>query len=214
MRAPKHGARERSEVLSLPHREPRGPFSLKDAFRQLLRPLVRLLSALRVRPDTLTILGWTLSVGSAVLFRLGYSRVAGLVMLLGGLFDALDGDVARESNRMSAFGAFLDSTLDRLSEAAILVGIVFFYAEAARPFEPLLAGVAMTFSLLTSYARARAEGLNIECKVGLLERAGRVVSLPVSSMSGRLTLGLGLVAAGTLVTTAKGIHHVRLATRG
>src|SRR3712207_3374966 len=132
MRVPKHGARKRSEVLSLPHREPSGPFSLKDAFRQLLRPLVRLLSDLRVRPDTLTILGWTLSVSSAVLFGLGYARVAGLVMLLGGLFDALDGAVARESNRISAFGAFLDSTLDRLSEAAIFVGIIFFYAEIGR----------------------------------------------------------------------------------
>jgi CDP-diacylglycerol--glycerol-3-phosphate 3-phosphatidyltransferase len=200
--------------LSLPHREPRRPFSIKDSLRQLLHPLVRLLSALRVPPDTLTILGWTLSVGAAVLFGLGYSRVAGLVMLLGGLFDALDGDVARESNRMSAFGAFLDSTLDRLSEAAIFVGIVFFYAAAARPFEALLAGVAMTFSLLTSYARARAEGLNIECKVGLLERAGRVVILSVSSMAGLLTLGLGLVAAGALVTTAQRILHVRRATRG
>jgi CDP-diacylglycerol--glycerol-3-phosphate 3-phosphatidyltransferase len=200
--------------LSLPHREPRRPFSLKDSLRQLLHPLVRLLSALRVPPDTLTILGWTLSVGAAVLFGLGYARVAGLVMLLGGLFDALDGDVARESNRMSAFGAFLDSTLDRLSEAAIFVGIVFFYAAAARPFEALLAGVAMTFSLLTSYARARAEGLNIECKVGLLERAGRVVILSVSSMAGLLTLGLGLVAAGALVTTAQRILYVRRATRG
>jgi CDP-diacylglycerol---glycerol-3-phosphate 3-phosphatidyltransferase len=200
--------------LSLPHREPRRPFSIKDSLRQLLHPLVRLLSALRVPPDTLTILGWTLSVGAAVLFGLGYSRVAGLVMLLGGLFDALDGDVARESNRMSAFGAFLDSTLDRLSEAAIFVGIVFFYAAAARPFEALLAGVAMTFSLLTSYARARAEGLNIECKVGLLERAGRVVILSVSSMAGLLTLGLGLVAAGALVTTAQRILYVRRATRG
>ena len=200
--------------MSLPHREPRRPFSLKDSLPQLLHPLVRLLSALRVPPDTLTILGWTLSVGAAVLFGLGYARVAGLVMLLGGLFDALDGDVARESNRMSAFGAFLDSTLDRLSEAAIFVGIVFFYAAAARPFEALLAGVAMTFSLLTSYARARAEGLNIECKVGLLERAGRVVILSVSSMAGLLTLGLGLVAAGALVTTAQRILYVRRATRG
>ena len=200
--------------MSLPHREPRRPFSLKDSLRQLLHPLVRLLSALRVPPDTLTILGWTLSVCAAVLFGLGYARVAGLVMLLGGLFDALDGDVARESNRMSAFGAFLDSTLDRLSEAAIFVGIVFFYAAAARPFEALLAGVAMTFSLLTSYARARAEGLNIECKVGLLERAGRVVILSVSSMAGLLTLGLGLVAAGALVTTAQRILYVRRATRG
>jgi CDP-diacylglycerol--glycerol-3-phosphate 3-phosphatidyltransferase len=200
--------------LSLPHREPRRPFSLKDAFRQLLHPLVRLLSALRVRPDTLTILGWTLSVVSAGLFGLGYTRVAGLVMLLGGLFDALDGAVARESNRMSAFGAFLDSTLDRLSEAAIFVGIIFFYAAAARPHEALLAGAAMTFSLLTSYARARAEGLNIECQVGLLERAGRVVILSAFSIAGLLTFGLGLVAVGALITTAQRLLHVRRATRG
>src|SRR5829696_3688230 len=213
MRAPKHGAGERSEVLSLPHGEPRKPFSLKDAFRQLLHPLVRLLSALQVRPDTLTVLGWTLSVGSAVLFGLGYARLAGAVMLLGGLFDALDGAVARESNRMSAFGAFLDSTLDRLSEAAIFVGIIYFYATAARPYEALLAGVAMTFSLLTSYARARAEGLNIECQVGLLERAGRVVILSAFSMAGLLTVGLGLVAAGAFITTTQRILHVRHATR-
>jgi CDP-diacylglycerol--glycerol-3-phosphate 3-phosphatidyltransferase len=196
--------------LSLPHREPREPFSLKDALRQLLHPLVRLLSALRVRPDTLTVLGWTLSVGSAVLFGLGYTRIAGVVMLLGGL---LDGAVARESNRMSAFGAFLDSTLDRLSEATIFVGIIYFYAAAAHPYESLLAGVAMTFSLLTSYARARAEGLNIECQVGLLERAGRVVILSAFSMAGLLTVGLGLVAAGAFITTAQRILHVRHATR-
>jgi CDP-diacylglycerol---glycerol-3-phosphate 3-phosphatidyltransferase len=199
--------------LSLPHREPREPFSFKDAVRQLLYPLVRLLSALRVRPDTLTVLGWTLSVGSAVLFGLGYARIAGVVMLLGGLFDALDGAVARESNRMSAFGAFLDSTLDRLSEAAIFVGIIFFYAAAGRPYEALLAGAAMTFSLLTSYARARAEGLGIECQVGLLERAGRVVILSVFAVLGLLTVGLCLVAAGALVTTAQRIIHVRRATR-
>ena len=198
--------------MSLPHREPRKPFSFEATVRQLLYPLVRLLSTLRIRPDTLTVLGWALSLCSAVLFGLGYVRIAGLVMLLGGLFDALDGAVARESNRMSAFGAFLDSTLDRLSEAAIFVGIVFFYAAAARPFEALLAGVAMTFSLLTSYARARAEGLGIECKVGLLERAGRVVILSVFSVAGLLTVGLCLVAAGALVTTAQRILHVRRAT--
>ena len=203
--------------MSLPHREPRKPFSFKetskDAFRQLLRPLVRLLSAPRVRPDTLTVLGWALSLCSAVLFGLGYMRVAGIVMLLAGLFDALDGAVARESNRMSSFGAFLDSTLDRLSEAAIFVGIVFFYAATGSSYGALLAGVAMTFSLLTSYARARAEGLGIECQVGLLERAGRVVILSVFSIAGLPTVGLMLLAAGALVTTAQRILHVRRATR-
>jgi CDP-diacylglycerol--glycerol-3-phosphate 3-phosphatidyltransferase len=203
--------------LSLPRREPRRPFSLKeaskDAFRQLLHPLVRLLSALKVRPDTLTVLGWTLSIGAAFLFGLGYVRIAGLMMLLGGLFDALDGAVARESNRMSSFGAFLDSTLDRLSESAIFVGIIFLFAAAGHPYGALLAGVAMVFSLLTSYARARAEGLGIECQVGLLERAGRVVILSAFSMASLLTVGLFLVAAGALITTVQRILHVRRATR-
>lgn len=199
--------------MSLPHREPRRPYSYKEALRNLLHPLVRLLSAMRVHPDSLTATGWALSTGAAVLFALGYVRAAGAVMLLAGLFDALDGAVARETGRMSAFGAFLDSTLDRLSEAAILVGVIFFYAASARPFEALLAGLALTFSFGTSYARARAEGLGIPCEVGLLERAGRVMILSVLSLAGFLTVGVALVAAGALITTAQRILHVRRVTR-
>ena len=203
--------------MSLPHREPRRRSSFREASKSalllVLGPLVRWLSVMRVRPDTLTIVGWALAFGAAVLFGLGHSRIAGAVMLFGGLFDALDGAVARESNRMSSFGAFLDSTLDRLSESTIFVGLVFFYASADLPYEALLAGAAMTFSLLTSYARARAEGLGVECEVGLLERAGRIVILSVLSILGLTTVGLYLVAAGALVTTAQRILHVRRATR-
>jgi CDP-diacylglycerol---glycerol-3-phosphate 3-phosphatidyltransferase len=203
--------------MTVPHREPGKPASFreasKDALLFFLHPLVRWLSIMRVRPDTLTVIGWTLALFSAVLFGLGYARIAGVIMLLGGLFDALDGAVARESNRMSAFGAFLDSTLDRLSESAVFVGLIFYFASASRPYEALLAGIAMTFSLLTSYARARAEGLNLNCEVGILERAGRIVILSVLSILGLPTVGLGLVAAGALVTTAQRILHVRRATR-
>ena len=203
--------------MTVPHREPGKPASFreasKDALLFFLHPLVRWLSIMRVRPDTLTVIGWTLALFSAVLFGLGYARIAGVIMLLGGLFDALDGAVARESNRMSAFGAFLDSTLDRLSESAVFVGLIFYFASASRPYEALLAGIAMTFSLLTSYARARAEGLNINCEVGILERAGRIVILSVLSIVGLPTVGLGLVAAGALVTTAQRILHVRHASR-
>jgi CDP-diacylglycerol--glycerol-3-phosphate 3-phosphatidyltransferase len=199
--------------LGLPHREPRRPFPYKETFRQLLRPLARFLSAMRVRPDALTATGWALSVGAATLFALGYTKTAGAVMLFAGLFDALDGAVARESNRMSSFGAFLDSTLDRLSESAIFVGVIFFYATSSMPYETLLAGVAMTFSLMTSYTRARAEGLGMKCEVGLLERAGRVVILALFSLMGFLTVGVGLVAVGALVTTAQRILHVRRLTK-
>jgi len=203
--------------MTVPHREPhKSNFkgASKDVLLLVLRPLVRWLSVMRVRPDTLTVVGWTLSLGAAVLFGLGQARIAGAVMLLGGIFDALDGAVARESNLMSSFGAFLDSTLDRLSESAVFVGLMFFYAGADRPYEALLAGIAMTFSLLTSYARARAEGLDIDCEVGLLERAGRVVILSVLSIAGLPTVGLGLVAAGALIPTAQRVLHVRRATRG
>ncbi len=199
--------------MSLPHRGRREPLSYKESFRRLLDPLVRLLTTMRVRPDTLTVLGWLFSVGAAVLFATGQIKVAGAVMIVGGLFDALDGAVARQSNLMSSFGAFLDSTLDRFSESAIFVGIIFFYASSARPYEALLAGLAMTFSLLTSYARARAEALGIRCEVGLLERAGRVFILSVLSLFGLLTVAVGLVCAGALVTTAQRVLHVRRATR-
>ena len=199
--------------MGLGHRDSRRPFSYKETFRQLIRPLARLLSAMRVRPDSITAAGWALSVGAATLFALGYTKTAGAVMLFAGLFDALDGAVARESNQMSTFGAFLDSTLDRLSESAIFVGVIFFFAASGRPYEALLAGTAMTFSLMTSYTRARAEGLGLECQVGLLERAGRVVILSLFSLTGFLIFGVALVAVGALVTTAQRILHVRRVTK-
>jgi len=199
--------------VGLPHRDSPRPFSYKETFRQLIRPLARILSAMRVRPDSLTATGWALSVVAATLFAFGYTKTAGAVMLFAGLFDALDGAVARESNQISAFGAFLDSTLDRLSESAIFAGVIFFYAATGRPYETLLVGTAMTFSLMTSYTRARAEGLGLKCEVGLLERAGRVVILSLFSLMGFLLIGIGLVAAGALVTTAQRILHVRRMTK-
>jgi CDP-diacylglycerol--glycerol-3-phosphate 3-phosphatidyltransferase len=216
---PVFGVRERERgKVGLPRGEPQGEprrrsFSYKEAFRRLIRPLARILSAMRVRPDALTATGWAFSVFAATLFALGHIRTAGAVMLFAGLFDALDGAVARESNQMSDFGAFLDSTLDRLSESAVFVGLIFFYTTSSVPHEALLAGVAMTFSLMTSYTRARAEGLDLKCEVGILERAGRVVILSVFSIAGFLTLGVSLVAAGALVTTVQRILHVRRLTK-
>ena len=199
--------------MNLPHREPGQPYPYKEALRSLLNPLVRLLSALKVGPDALTATGWAFSLVAATLFATGYVQIAGAVMLFAGLFDALDGAVARQSNRMSRFGAFLDSTLDRLSEAAVFVGIVFYLAAVDSPYGVLLAGAAMTFSLGTSYTRARAEGLGIDCEVGILERAGRVVILAFASIAGYLIVGLALVAVGALITTVQRILHVRRATR-
>lgn len=199
--------------MSLPRHEPRRPTFSEETFRRLLAPLVRRLAAAGVGPNTLTAAGWALALCSALLFGAGQVSIAGAVMLVAGLFDALDGAVARESGRMSDFGAFLDSTLDRLSEAATFAGITFFYATSGRPIEALAAVAALTFSLLTSYARARAEGLGYECKVGLLERPARVVLLSLAAILGLLTLGVWLVAAGALVTAVQRILHVYRASR-
>ena len=199
--------------MKFSHEQAARPFSYKEALRRPLRPLVRRLSALGVGPDALTATGWAFSLVAATLFAVGYLRTAGAVMLFAGLFDALDGAVARESGRAGPFGAFLDSTLDRISESAVFVGIIFYAAVQGSPYGSLLAGIAMTFSLATSYTRARAEGLGVDCEVGLLERAGRVVILASSSIAGFLPVGVALVAVGALVTTAQRVLHVRRATR-
>jgi CDP-diacylglycerol---glycerol-3-phosphate 3-phosphatidyltransferase len=195
--------------LSLPQGEPRRPISYKDRFLDLIRPFVHLLSKMKVRPNTLTATGWALSVGAGVLFGLGYIKSAGALMLLAGLFDTLDGAVARHSGQTTVFGAFFDSTLDRLSESIIFMGIIYFYATAASPYAALLAATAMTFSLMTSYARARAEGLGYKCQVGLLERPGRVLILSIFSIFGFMTAGVAAVAAGAAITTVQRILHVR-----
>lgn len=181
---------------------------LENVFRRALQPLVRLLSRLNVSPNSLSIFGWSLSVAAAALFATGHIFSAGAVMLVGGIFDALDGAVARESHRTSSFGAFLDSTLDRVSEAMIFAGVIFHYSTVSRPELALLAALAMTFSLLTSYTRARAEGIGVECRVGLLERAGRVVILSVTAIFGIFVFGLVLLSVGAAITTVQRILHV------
>jgi len=180
-----------------------------EPLRLLLRPLVRLLSALGLGPNAITALGCALSLVSAGLFATGSFRAAGAVMLLGGMFDALDGAVARELGRTSGFGAFLDSTLDRVSESAILAGLVFAFAAAGRPYAALAAAAAMAFSLLTSYTRSRAETLGYDCNVGLLGRAGRVAILGLSSLAGAPLAGTAVIAAGAAATTVQRVLHVR-----
>ena len=163
--------------MTIPHHEPGKPSfreTSKEALLFVLRPAVRWLSVMRVRPDTLTVVGWTLALGAAVLFGLGYARVAGLVMLLGGIFDALDGAVARETNRMSSFGAFLDSTVDRVGEGFMIGAIGLVFMRHDEMWALALAFAAIAGSFLVSYTRARAEALGLKGDVGFGSRAERV----------------------------------------
>ncbi len=184
--------------------------TLKTRGRQLLRPVVRLLIRTRIPPAVVTVAALPLSAVAAWLFAVGRFRAAGLFLILVGLCDSLDGEVSRQSGQASSNGAFLDSTVDRLSEAFVLVGLYWYY-QFWNPWHALLAVLALVFSLLVSYVRARAEGLARECKVGVFERPVRVVILIVGAiLLGRtyMPVATGLVALGSLVTVIHRFVHV------
>jgi CDP-diacylglycerol--glycerol-3-phosphate 3-phosphatidyltransferase len=156
------------------------PDWLKNGYLRLIDPVADWLVARRVHPNTITAIGTGCSVIGGIIYGTGHIRTAGLFLGITALFDVLDGTVARRSNRSSTFGAFLDSTLDRLADGAVLGGLAVYYAlNAQHHSTPMvvvcLAGIIGAF--LTSYTRARAEALGIDAKVGMLQRPERVTLL-------------------------------------
>jgi len=158
-----------------------------------------------INPNLLTLCGTFVSVGAAWAFSQGQLRLGGLVLLAGGFFDLVDGVVARHFGTSSSFGAFLDSTLDRLVDMAVLLGLVIYYGDQADPVSRLLAAVVLVSSILTSYAKARAELTVEHLPGGLLERAERVLLLAVGSISGWMLPVLWILALGTTATACQRI---------
>ena len=158
------------------------PQAVKDGFVRLVGPLARALIRWRVSPNVITTLGTLVMLGSAVAFARGEAHVGGLLLFGAGLFDILDGQIARQGGQSSAFGAFYDSTLDRVGESAIFAGIMYRFLRGGLPAAQVPLGVmvgvvGLTASLLVSYTRARAEGLGLDCRVGIAARAERFVVL-------------------------------------
>jgi len=177
-------------------------------------PTARVLSKTGVTPNTLTVMGFLVSVAAAVLIAKGYFLAGGLVVLFAGAFDLLDGPVARATGKTSKFGAFLDSTLDRLSEAAVLAGILAYYAYHGGTWESLLAYGCFVGSVMVSYSRARAEGLGVKCEVGVFTRAERVVVMSIGLMFGQrydlaIPIMLGIITALAFVTVIQRLVHVQ-----
>ena len=212
---------------------------LQDLVRGALDPAVNLLERTHARPDQVTILGTLLSVAAGIAFFQGHARIAATLLLGSGLCDILDGQLARRLGPESRFGAFLDSTLDRLGEAAVLAGIAGFYLrnllalvyrsdDAIRQMEAglepdtwaimaFVAVLALTGSLLVSYTRARAEGLGLECKVGWFERPERLALLIVAGYVQQfrvMSAALLVLAALSFWTAAQRVRHVWKITRG
>ena len=163
------------------------PTPVRNVFERLLEPPVNALIRSNVSPNVITTIGTMVVLGSGLAFGVGQVRLAGALLLLSGIGDMLDGRVARGSNRVTPFGAFYDSTLDRVGDAALFGGIgMYFVRGGIRPdlVVPGLASalVALAAIQIVSYARARAEGLSLDCKVGIAQRAERILGLGVPSL--------------------------------
>ncbi len=175
-------------------------------------PVVRLLARTSITPDALTWSGFLVSVGAAVLIATGHLFAAGFVVLAAGLFDILDGALARSINRATRFGAVLDSTLDRAAEAALMIAILVMYAGEQSVNGVLVTGVAWLGSLLVSYIRARAEALGLECQVGIFTRPERVVvlvlGLLLSYFDGALLIALAVIAVLSFITAGQRMIYV------
>ncbi len=185
----------------------------------LTEPVVRLLERTPLTPNTITWFGFLLAVGAAALITVERLFAAGLVVIFSSFLDILDGALARRTNRITRFGGILDSTIDRLSEAVLLLGILIWYAGSQSVLPILLVGVTLPSSLLVSYIRARAEAAGLECQVGLFTRGERVVVLVLGLCLSPLTeyalpVALAVIAVFSLVTVVQRLLHVWQQTRG
>jgi CDP-diacylglycerol--glycerol-3-phosphate 3-phosphatidyltransferase len=160
----------------------------------IIRVIVRGLSLSRIHPNVLTFFGLVINIWAAYLLARGQFRAAGFVIIGAGLFDMVDGRVARETNRVTRFGAFFDSVLDRCSDMALLIGLLVWYGNNNQPGYVVLTAVAMMACVMISYARARAENLIPTCKVGFMERPERVVLVIIGALFDRMAPVLWVIA--------------------
>lgn len=181
--------------------------SRKGLANRATAPVVALLARTTITPNTLTWVGFVITVGAAVLIIFEHFLVAGIVVLVAGLFDMLDGALARATGKVTKFGGILDSTLDRLSEAALLLGLLTVFSRQGQTGESILAGVTLLGSLMVSYVRARIEGAGIECKAGIFTRPERVIimalGLLLAGVDFVLVVALSVIAAMSYITVVE-----------
>ena len=175
-------------------------------------PVVTVLEKTHITPNAVTGIGLLITIVGAVLVAVRHPFAAGWVVLFAGLFDMLDGALARQTNRITKFGGVLDSTLDRVSEAAVLIGISILYANRHSTWGVAIVGITLIGSQLVSYIRAKADALNIDCKVGVFTRPERVVILSIglllSGFNNVLFIALAIIAVLSFVTAGHRLIHV------
>jgi phosphatidylglycerophosphate synthase len=184
-----------------------------DTLGRVLDAIVRGFAASGVNPNFLTFIGFGINLLAAYLFAYGYFRWAGLTIILAGVFDMTDGRVARLEGRVTPFGGFYDSVMDRYSDLCLLIGLVIYYGRINRFQYVSLVAVAMIGSVMVSYTRARAEIVIPSCKVGFLERPERVVLIIIGALFDRMAPVLWLIAVLSNVTVIHRIIHTRQEAR-
>lgn len=186
----------------------------REYSRPVLEKIGGVLARLNISPNAVTYLGLVLTIGVAVLAALGEIRWAGVVYLFAAACDAVDGTLARVSGKGSRFGAFLDSTIDRIEESIVFLGLTIYYAQVGGLWElPLLMIVAVA-SLMVSYTRARAEALAVECKVGFMTRVPRVAIMIIGMLLDQILITLIILAVTTLWTSIHRMYQVWRLTGG
>src|SRR5262245_20753813 len=170
--------------------------------------------ALKIHPNVLTLVGAIINVLAAWALAAQRFMLAGVVMICANIFDFIDGKVAHELKLQSQFGAFWDSTLDRFSDLALLVGLIYLYSSLGRSDYVLVAALTLIFSIMTSYARARAESLVTKCKVGFMERPERIVLFMIGAFTNRMAGILWVILILSVLAVANRIYYTYLALNG
>ena len=173
----------------------------------ILDTLVRGISKLGVGPNLLTFFGFLITILSAFYLAQGNFFYAGIVIIFSGIFDMLDGRLARITNNVTRFGAFFDSVLDRYSDMILFLALMIHYIKNQQMMYVLLSGIVMIGAIMTSYTRARAESLVPTCKVGFLERPERLVLLIIGTIFGRMAAVLWVLAVLSNLTVVHRILH-------
>jgi CDP-diacylglycerol--glycerol-3-phosphate 3-phosphatidyltransferase len=175
---------------------------------RLANPIIDIIEKTGLKPDSLTIIGFILALGGAVVLAYGNLLAAAVIILIASVFDMLDGALARRINKVTKRGGFLDSSLDRLSEGAILIGIIVYFYAQEMVWGVVITAIALTLSQVVSYLRAKAEVYGIDKVTGIFTRPERIVVLVLGLLINQLFIAIIIIAIFSAVTTAQRMRLV------
>ena len=172
-----------------------------------LRAIIAACVALRIHPNVLTFVGVLINVAAAAALGQGRFVTAGVIMVVANIFDFIDGKVARELHAETKFGGFWDSVIDRFSDIALFLGLIYLYSRLGRTDYVMITAIAMMFAIMTSYTRARAESLIVKCKVGFMERPERIVLFMIGAFTNRMAAVMWVIGVLSVFTVADRIIY-------